>query len=61
MLKKWSPLLKKFDLTYSDEMQTCCATGYRRIKTRLLPGPVDEDKQREQRDFIERYFNARPN
>ena len=52
---------KKFDLTYSERgMQNLLRhKGYRRIKTRLLPGPVDEDKQGEQREFIERYFNLK--
>ena len=52
---------KKFDLTYSERgMQNLLRhKGYRRIKTRLMPGPVDEAKQREQREFIERYFNLK--
>jgi hypothetical protein len=30
--------------------------GYRHIKTRLVPGKVDEAKQQEQRDFLKEYF-----
>jgi transposase len=33
--------------------------GYRYIKTRLVPGKVDEDKQREQQEFIEGYFKLK--
>ena len=52
---------KKFDLAYSERgMQNLLRhTGYRRIKTRLMPGQVDEAKQREQREFIERYFKLK--
>jgi transposase len=52
---------KKFDLSYSERgMQNLLRhKGYRRIKTRLMPGPDDENKQREQADFIERYFNLK--
>jgi transposase len=52
---------KKFGLVYSERgMQDLLGRkGYRRIKTRLVPGPVDVDKQREQREFIERYFKLK--
>ena len=52
---------KKFGLGYSERgMQDLLRRkGYRRIKTRLVPGPVDADKQREQREFIERYFKLK--
>ena len=52
---------KKFGLVYSERgMQDLLRRkGYRRIKTRLVPGPVDEDKQRAQREFIERYFKLK--
>ena len=33
--------------------------GYRYIKTGLVPGKVDEDKQREQQEFIEGYFKLK--
>ena len=33
--------------------------GYRYIKARLVPGKVDEDKQREQQEFIEGYFKLK--
>lgn len=52
---------KKFDISYSERgMQNLLRSkGYRRIKTRLIPGAVDEAKQREQGEFIERYFNLK--
>ena len=54
---------KKFNIEYSERgMQALLRRkGYRRIKTRLVPGKVDEDKQREQRAFIESYFNLKAN
>jgi transposase len=52
---------KKFDLEYSERgMQNLLRRkGYRRIKTRLVPGQVDADKQREQRGFIADYFKLK--
>ena len=52
---------KKFGIEYSERgMQALLRRkGYRRIKTRLVPGQVDEDKQREQQEFIEDYFKLK--
>jgi transposase len=52
---------KKFGLEYSQRgMQDLLRRkGYRRIKTRLVPGQVDADKQREQREFIADYFKLK--
>lgn len=49
---------KTFGVAYSERgMQALLRRkGYRYIKTRLVPGKVDEDKQRQQRQFIEDYF-----
>lgn len=33
--------------------------GYRRIKARLVPGPVDEDKVRKQQAFVDGYFQLK--
>jgi transposase len=52
---------KKFDIEYRERgMQDLLRRkGYRRIKTRLVPGPVDEHKQHEQREFIADYFHLK--
>jgi transposase len=52
---------KKFNIEYTQRgMQALLRRkGYRRIKTRLVPGQVDEDKQQEQRVFIENYFKLK--
>jgi len=52
---------KKFGIVYSERgMQNLLRRkGYRHIKTRLVPGKVDEDKQRQQEAFIETYFTLK--
>jgi len=52
---------KKFAIIYSERgMQDLLRRkGYRHIKMRLVPGKVDEDKQREQQAFIETYFTLK--
>jgi transposase len=52
---------EKFGIEYSERgMQALLRRkGYRRIKTRLVPGQVNEDKQQEQQEFIEDYFNLK--
>ncbi len=52
---------KQFGIEYSERgMQALLRRkGYRHIKIRLVPGQVDEDKQREQRAFIESYFKLK--
>jgi transposase len=52
---------EKFGIEYSERgMQALLRRkGYRRIKTRLVPGQVDEDKQQEQREFMESYFKLK--
>ena len=52
---------KKFEISYSERgMQNLLRhKGYRRIKTRLMPGQVDEDKLQEQRDFVAKYFKLK--
>jgi transposase len=52
---------KQFGLTYSERgMQNLLRhKGYRRIKTRLMPGQVDAAKPGEQREFMARYFNLK--
>jgi len=52
---------KRFGIEYTERgMQDLLRRkGYRYIKTRLVPGKVDEDKQREQREFIEGYFKLK--
>lgn len=48
----------RFGVEYTDRgMQALLRRkGYRHIKTRLVPGKVDEAKQQEQRDFLKEYF-----
>jgi transposase len=48
---------KQFGVEYSDRgMQALLRRkGYRHIKTRLVPGKVDEAKQQEQREFLQEY------
>jgi len=52
---------ERFGIEYTERgMQALLRRkGYRYIKTRLVPGKVDEDKQREQREFIEGYFKLK--
>ncbi|MBN1995732.1 MAG: winged helix-turn-helix domain-containing protein [Anaerolineae bacterium] len=52
---------KRFGVEYSQRgMQALLRRkGYRRIKTRIVPGQVDEEKQQEQREFIEDYFKLK--
>lgn len=47
----------RFGVAYSDRgMQALLRRkGYRHIKTRLVPGKVDADKQQEQREFLQEY------
>jgi transposase len=49
---------ERFGIEYTERgMQALLRRkGYRYIKTRLVPGKVDADKQQEQREFIEGYF-----
>ena len=49
---------ERFSIEYTDRgMQALLRRkGYRYIKTRLVPGKVDADKQQEQREFIDKYF-----
>lgn len=49
---------RQFGVAYSDRgMQALLRRkGYRHIKTRLVPGKVDEAKPQEQRDFLREYF-----
>lgn len=51
----------RFGIEYSERgMQALLRRkGYRHIKVRLVPGQVDEDKQQEQREFIEGYFKLK--
>jgi transposase len=48
---------REFGVEYSDRgMQALLRRkGYRHIKTRLVPGKVDEAKQQEQREFLQEY------
>jgi transposase len=52
---------KKFGVVYSERgMQDLLRRqGYRRIKTRLVPGPVNEDKPRQQQEFLANYFKLK--
>ena len=52
---------KRFGIKYTERgMQALLRRkGYRYIKTRLVPGKVDEDKQREQQEFIKGYFKLK--
>jgi len=52
---------KKFGVKYSRRgMQALLRRkGYRHIKARLVPGPVDEDKIQKQREFVEKYFELK--
>ena len=52
---------ERFGFEYSERgMQALLRRkGYRHIKVRLVPGQVDEDKQQEQREFIEAYFKLK--
>lgn len=52
---------ERFGIEYSERgMQALLRRkGYRHIKVRLVPGKVDEDKQREQQEFIEGYFKLK--
>ena len=52
---------ERFGIEYTERgMQALLRRkGYRYIKTRLVPGKVDEDKQREQQEFIEGYFKLK--
>jgi len=52
---------QRFQVEYSDRgMQALLRRkGYRHIKTRLVPGKVDEAKQQEQRDFLQKYFDLK--
>lgn len=52
---------KKFGVKYSRRgMQALLRRkGYRHIKARLAPGPVDEDKVRKQQEFVEKYFQCK--
>jgi transposase len=52
---------EQFGIQYSQRgMQALLRRqGYRRIKSRLMPGPVDEDKLQKQREFVENYFEIK--
>jgi transposase len=52
---------KRFGVAYSQRgMQALLRRkGYRHIKARLVPGPVDEDKVRKQKEFVEKYFQLK--
>jgi len=52
---------ERFGIEYSERgMQALLRRkGYRHIKVRLVPGKVDEDKQREQQEFIAGYFTLK--
>jgi len=52
---------ERFSIEYTERgMQALLRRkGYRYIKVRLVPGKVDEDKQREQQEFIEGYFKLK--
>jgi len=52
---------ERFSIEYSARgMQALLRRkGYRHIKARLVPGQVDEEKQQEQRAFIEDYFKLK--
>jgi hypothetical protein len=52
---------ERFGIEYTERgMQALLRRkGYRYIKARLVPGKVDEDKQREQQEFIEGYFKLK--
>lgn len=52
---------KEFGIEYSERgMQALLRRkGYRHIKTRLVPGKVDEDKRREQQEFVNDYFERK--
>src|SRR4030043_306236 len=47
----------RFGVAYSDRgvQALLRRKGYRHIKTRLVPGKVDADKQQEQREFLQEY------
>lgn len=51
----------KFGMEYTERgMQALLRRkGYRHIKTRLVPGKVDEDKRREQQEFVKNYFDLK--
>jgi transposase len=52
---------QKFELVYSERgMQALLRRqGYRRIKNRLVPGPVDEAKAQKQQEFVVNYFKLK--
>ena len=52
---------ERFSIEYTERgMQALLRRkGYRYIKVRLVPGKVDEDKQREQQEFIKGYFKLK--
>jgi transposase len=52
---------KKFGVAYSQRgMQALLRRkGYRSIKARLVPGPVDADKVQKQQEFVEEYFQLK--
>jgi transposase len=52
---------EKFGVEYSRRgMQALLRRkGYRRVKARLVPGPVDEDKVRKQQEFVDKYFELK--
>lgn len=52
---------RRFGVEYTDRgMQALLRRkGYRHIKTRLVPGQIDADKQQEQRDFLQKYFDLK--
>lgn len=52
---------RRFQVKYTERgMQALLRRkGYRHIKTRLVPGKVDEAKQQEQRDFLQEYFELK--
>ena len=52
---------ERFGIEYSERgMQALLRRkGYRHIKVRLIPGQVDEDKRKEQQEFVEKYFKLK--
>jgi transposase len=52
---------KKFGVKYSQRgMQALLRRkGYRHIKARLVPGPVDAEKAEKQQEFVDKYFQLK--